>query len=53
MEGLKDNYHRTLHHKLTSGEISPEEYSRKIEKFNRESMRRMIRKNLSSGKLKK
>jgi hypothetical protein len=47
---MKDNYHRDLHNLLTSGKISSDEYSRKIEKHNREAMRVMLRKNMKSLK---
>ncbi len=47
MESLKDNHHRKLHHLLTTGKISPEEYTRKIEYHNRIALKKMLRDNLS------
>jgi len=47
MNGLKDNKHRDLHHLLTTGKISPEEYSRKMESHNRQAMKKMLQQNLS------
>jgi hypothetical protein len=49
---MKDNYHRDLHHKLTTGKISSDDYTCKMDKFNREAMRKMIRKNMKSLKTK-
>jgi hypothetical protein len=46
---MKGNTHRDLHHALTSGKISPEEYSKKIERFNRDSMRKMMALNMRTG----
>lgn len=43
---MKDNYHRDLHHALTQGDITPEDYHKKIEKFNRESMRKALRQGI-------
>lgn len=48
MDKLKNNHHRELHHKLTTGEMDPEDYHRKVEKFNREALRKMIRDNLKN-----
>jgi hypothetical protein len=47
---MKDNYHRELHHQLTSGKITSAEYTRKVERHNRQAMRVMIRQNMKSLK---
>lgn len=47
---MKSNYHRELHHALTTGKMSPEDYTKKMNKFNRESMRKMLRQNMKSLK---
>ena len=47
---MKDNYHRELHHQLTTGKITSDEYTRKIEKHNRQALRVMIRNNMKSLK---
>ena len=46
---MKDNYHRDLHHALTQSSITPEQYHAKIEKFNRESIRKALRQNLKKS----
>lgn len=45
-EPMKDNYHRDLHNAVTQGTMSPEDYSRKMEKHNREAILKMLRQRM-------
>jgi hypothetical protein len=47
MQGLKDNTHRDLWNALTDGRITADEYHKRIEAHNKQSIHVMLRKNLA------